>query len=166
MCSRAWLSALFNSVEAGWLGKRLANGCSGDFGWGSAIAPSYRFPHEGLPYHPSPERSPFFSHPRDTLPLLSPSTSTLSLPSPPSSPPPSPPFISTQRSVVQHSTEGVGAGGLQRFSLTHKRTHKYTHTHTYTNSLSAHVCVCACVRSICQNSFSSVIGLGVPVSMR
>ena len=83
VCIRAWLSALFNSVEAGWLagaaaGKRLQRRLR----LGAAIAPSYRFPHEGLPYHPSPERSPFFSHPRDTLPLF-PSPPTLSLPSPP-----------------------------------------------------------------------------------
>lgn len=159
VCSRAWLSALFNSVEAGWLGPRLANGCSGDFGWGSAIVPSYRFPHEGLPYHPSPERSPFFSHPQDTLPPPHPfppfSTSSSSLT------PAIPSFHihpALRRATFNREGGRRGAGGLQRFSLTHK----YTHT----NSLSVHACVCACVRSICQNSFSSVIGLGVPVSMR
>lgn len=151
VCSRAWLTALFNSVEVGWLGPWLANGGSGDFGWGAAIAPSYRFPHEGLPYHPSPERSPFFSHPRDPpppSPSLPPfSTSLLSHP-------PSPSFISTQRSVVQHSTKKGRRGGVHRISLSHKRTH------------TQFPCVCVCVCSICQNSFSSVIGLGVPVSMR
>lgn len=132
--SRAWLSTLFNTVEVGWLGLRLGNGCSGDFGWGSAIAPSYRFPHEGLPYHPCPERSPFFSHPRDTRLPLSLSFSTHPLPpfSTSSSSltprPPSPPFISTQLSVVQHSTAGVGVGASK--ILSQKNTHINTHTET------------------------------------
>lgn len=159
-CSIVWMLA-------GWLGPRLANGCSGDFGWGSAIAPSYRFPHEGLPYHPSPERSPFFSHPRDTLPHLLP-------PHPPfpsllhllliPHPPPIPSFHihpALRRATFNQEggwrrREGDEGGGGFKDSLSHK------HTHT----LGVHGCVFACVRSICQNSFSSVIGLGVPVSMR
>lgn len=138
VCSRAWLSTLFDTAELGWLGLRLGSGCSGDFGWGSAIAPSYRFPHEGLPYHPCPERSPFFSHPRDTRYSPSPAPPTHSLPSPPPPPPPppsnppsphlSPPFISTQLSVVQHSTVGGrglgwGGGASKIFSLSKKHTH-------------------------------------------
>lgn len=101
---------------------------------GSAIAPSYRFPHEGLPYHPCPERSPFFSHPRDTRLPLSLSFSTHPLPpfSTSSSSltprPPSPPFISTQLSVVQHSTAGVGVGASK--ILSQKNTHINTHTET------------------------------------
>lgn len=151
-----------NTVEVGWLGLRLGNGCSGDFGWGSAIAPSYRFPHEGLPYHLCPERSPFFSHPRDTRLPLSLSFSTHpSLPSPPPLPPSIPSFHIHPALRRATFNRGGGGGGFKD-SLSKKHTHKYTHR----NSLSAHVCVCACVRSICQNSFSSVIGLGVPVSMR
>lgn len=121
VCSRAWLSAAFNSVAAGW-GRGWQTAAAETFGWGAAIAPSYRFPHEGLPYHPGPERSPFFSHPRDTL-LLSLPPHTL-----PSPPPHSPPFISTQCSVVQHSTERGGrASKIPSPSLS--RAHINTHTH-------------------------------------
>lgn len=124
--SRAWLSTLFNTVEVGWLGLRLGNGCSGDFGWGSAIAPSYRFPHEGLPYHPCPERSPFFSHPRDTRLPLSLSFSTHTLPpfsTSSSSPrPPLYPLLSYPPSSPSCNIQPRGWGwGLQRFSL--KKTH-------------------------------------------
>lgn len=134
-----------HTVEVGWLGLWLANGSSGDFGWGSAIGSSYRFPDEGLPYHPCPERSPFFSHPQDTLLPLSLSLSAY--PFPPFSTysssltpqPPSPPFISTQLSVVQHSTPG---GGLQRFSLSLSK--KHTHINTHIEAPQVHTCVYLC----------------------
>lgn len=143
VCSRAWLSALFNSVEAGWLGPRLANGCSGDFGWGAAIAPSYRFPHEGLPYHPSPERSPFFSHPRDTLPL-SPSPSTHPLPSPPP-PPPSPrhPLLSYPPSARSCN---IQPRGRERWGASKILSHTNAHAHKLPECTC--VCVCMCVRTL------------------
>lgn len=129
VCIRAWLSTLFNTVEVGWLGLRLANGSKGGYGWGSAIAPSYRFPHEGLPYHPCPERSPFFSHPWDTLlppfplPPQPPFPSLLHLLSLPY---PSLPFFHIHPALCR-ATFNQGGGGLQRFSLSLR---KHTHTHT------------------------------------
>ena len=165
VCSRAWLSALFNSVEAGWLagaaaGKRLQRRLRLGLRYRTQLSfPPWRAPLSPQPREvslllPSPRHTPPSSLSLHTHPF--PPFSTLLLLHPLLSYPPSAPSCNIQ---PRGRGEGVGGGRLQRFSLTHIN----THTH---NSLSAHACVCACVRSICQNSFSSVIGLGVPVSMR
>lgn len=167
VCSRAWLSALFNSVDAGWLagaaaGKRLQRRLR----LGLRYRTQLSFPPWRAPLSPQPrEVSLLLPSPRHTPP---PPPSLPTHPSPPFStssltPHPSPPFIYTQRSVVQHSTkrEGDEGGRAMREGGASKIL-----SHTNTHTLGVHGCVFACVRSICQNSFSSVIGLGVPVSMR
>lgn len=169
VCSRAWLSALFNSVDAGWLagaaaGKRLQRRLR----LGLRYRTQLSFPPWRAPLSPQPrEVSLLLPSPRHTPPPP-PSPPTLPLPSPPPphpSPPthpllsytPSAPSCNIQpRGRVTKEGGRWGRGGGFKDSLSHK------HTHT----LGVHGCVFACVRSICQNSFSSVIGLGVPVSMR
>lgn len=77
-CSRAWLSALFNSVLAGWRGPRLANGCSGVFGYRTQLS----FPPWRVPLSPRPrEVSLLLPSPRHTPPPpLPPPNSLLSYP--------------------------------------------------------------------------------------
>lgn len=90
---------------------------------GSLITSAQR----GLPSSPIPEihDSPFLSPSPPTLPSL------LLLPYPPLSPP----FISTQLSVVQHSTAGVGVGASKILSQ------KNTHINTHTETPWVHMCV-------------------------
>lgn len=117
----------------------------GEAGWGrgwqtaaaqtSAIAPSYRFPHEGLPYHPGPERSPFFSHPRDTLPSFPPPT----LPSPPS------PLLSYPPSATSHNIHPRGRGeGIQGIGAGVWGASKIPSV-TNTQTLRVYINVCLCV---------------------
>lgn len=171
VCSRAWLSALFNSVDAGWLagwgrgwqtaaaetsaGAPLSHPVIVSPMKGSLITPAQR----GLPSSPIPETH----SPTSSLPPHPPFPSLLHLLLIPH-PPPIPSFHihpALRRATFNQEggwrrREGDEGGGGFKDSLSHK------HTHT----LGVHGCVFACVRSICQNSFSSVIGLGVPVSMR
>lgn len=136
VCSRAWLSALFNSVDAGWLagwgrgwqtaaaetsaGAPLSHPVIVSPMKGSLITPAQR----GLPSSPIPEtHSPTSSLPTHPSPPFSTSSSSLT-------PHPSPPFIYTQRSVVQHSTKREGdeggramrEGGASKI-LSHTNTH-------------------------------------------
>lgn len=156
VCSRAWLSALFNSVDAGWLagaaaGKRLQRRLR----LGLCYRTQLSFPPWRAPLSPQPrEVSLLLPSPRHTPPPP-PSPPTLPLPSPPPphpSPPthpllsytPSAPSCNIQpRGRVTKEGGRWGRGGLQRFSLTQ------THTHPGRTWM----CVCVCTLNLPKQFF-------------
>lgn len=115
---------------------------------GSLITPAQR----GLPSSPIPEihrPPPFPLPPQPPFPSL---LHLLSLPYP------LPPLLSYPPSPLSCNIQPRGWGGFKDSPSLSPSLSLGKHKHTHTCNV--------CVRSICQNSFSSVIGLGVPVSMR